>query len=262
MEVAGDRESDIFALFQQHAAQAGGAGLPVRANAGRRRQVQVRGEDFQATIIRAIGAQPDFERPLVTGHEIVIDSQGGRWARKRRAATTEIRIGQVELRPPREQAGAEPLRVWLVRVLETDPPRGQEVLEWLLVSSEGGRRAEWAERIVGWYERRRGIEEYFRVLKSGARIEDRGLRDTAAPGKCPVFDAISAWRGISLERYALDAARAALPAGQEERPDASGPPLPGSLSSHRIASSDSRHAAGNSLLADADHCIPISLSQF
>ena len=30
---------------------------------------------------------------------------------------------------------------------------------------------------MSWYERRWGIEEYFRLLKTGTRIEDRRLRD-------------------------------------------------------------------------------------
>ena len=73
------------------------------------------------------------------------------------------------------------------------------------MSSEGAATAEWAERIVGWYEARWGIVEYFRVLKSGARIEDRRLRKADAPEKCLAFDAITAWRVFSLERYVRDA---------------------------------------------------------
>ena len=45
--------------------------------------------------------------------------------------------------------------------------------------------------MVSWYERRWGIEEYFRLLKTGTRIEDRRLRDAEALGKCLVFDAIT-----------------------------------------------------------------------
>ena len=143
--------------------------------------------------------------PLVrTGRKIVIGSQGGKRARKRRTATTELRIGKVELQPPKKRPGDGPLEAWLVRVLETEPPAGQDPLEWLLVSSEGGPTAEWAERIVGWYEARWGIEEYFRVLKSGARIEDRRLRQADSLEKCLAFDAITAWRVFSLERYAPD----------------------------------------------------------
>ena len=51
---------------------------------------------------------------------------------------TELRIGQVELQPPQERAGDPPVTAWVARVLEPDPPAGQEPPEWLLVSSEEG----------------------------------------------------------------------------------------------------------------------------
>ena len=203
--VVGDRESDIFDLLQQQALHAGEAGLVVRANAARQRRVQVWDEDIGSLMIRRLEAQPDFEQPVVRGREVLIESQGGKRARPRRTALTELSIGRVAVLPPKERRGEQPVEAWLVRVLEPDPPAGETPLEWLLVSSEGGATAEWAERIVGWYEARWGVEEYFRVLKSGARIEDRKLRDADALAKCLAFDAVTAWRVFSLDRYARDA---------------------------------------------------------
>ena len=95
--------------------------------------------------------------------------------------------------------------MWLARVRELEPPAGQAALKWLLVSSEGATTAEWAERIVGWYEQRWAIEEYFRPLKTGTRIEDRRLREADALVKCLAFDAITAWQVFSLARHARDA---------------------------------------------------------
>ena len=63
---------------------------------------------------------------------------------------------------------------------------------------------------LGWLrdggplEVRWGIEEYFRVLKTGTRIEDRRLLDADALVKCLAFDAVTAWRVFSLDRYARD----------------------------------------------------------
>ena len=73
------------------------------------------------------------------------------------------------------------------------------------MSSEGGPTAESAERIVGWYEQRWAIEEYFRRLKTGKRIADRRLREADALLKCQAFDAITACQVFSLGRYARDA---------------------------------------------------------
>ena len=203
--VVGDRESDIHGLLKHQAEHASEAGLVVRACAGRQRQVKVRDPELRATMLRTLESQPDFEKPVVTGREVRIAAQGGKRARTERTALTELTVGRVELQPPKERPRDGPVSAWAVRVLETAPPAGQPPLEWLLLSSEGGRTAEWAERIVGWYEARWGIEEYFRVLKSGTRIEDRRLREADALIKCLAFDAISAWRVFSLDRYARDA---------------------------------------------------------
>ena len=205
MVVVGDRESDIYGLLKWQAAQADEAGLVVRANAGRRRRVQVWDPELRATMLRTLASQPDFETPVKTGRAVRIGAQGGKRARSQRTAETELSIGRVELQPPQDRLGDGPVAAWVVRVLETEPPAGKEPLEWLLLSSEGGPTAEWAERIVGWYEARWEIEEYFRVLKSGTRIEDRRLRDADALVKCLAFDAVTAWRVCSLDRYARDA---------------------------------------------------------
>ncbi len=202
--VVGDRESDIYELLQWQQAHRQEAGLVVRANWSRQRKVKVWDADLGATMIRTLESQPDFEQPVVTGREVFIDSQGGQRARAARTAVTELRIGRVQLQPPRQRQQDGAVTAWVVRVLETDPPAGQEPLEWLLVSSEGGPTAEWAERIVGWYEARWGIEEYFRVLKTGTRIEDRRLQEAEALVKCLAFDAVTAWRVFSLDRYARD----------------------------------------------------------
>ena len=47
----------------------------------------------------------------------------------------------------------------------------------------------WVVNIVGWYEARWGIEEYFRLLKQGTRIEYRRPRER---GQAPPPD-IRSW---------------------------------------------------------------------
>ncbi len=132
-------------------------------------------------------------------------TRGGQDARPRPVARTELRIGRVQLQPPQSLRQVEPLSILAVQVLETDPPPGREPLEWLLLASYGQPTARDALRIAAHYENRWGIEEYFRVLKSGMRIEDRRLRTAESLGKCLAFDAIDAWRMFELDRYARDA---------------------------------------------------------
>ena len=99
----GDRESDIYELLQWQQAHRQEAGLVVRANWSRQRKVKFWDADLGATMIRTLESQPDFEQPVVTGRKVFIDSQGGQRARAARTAVTELRIGQVQLQPPRQR---------------------------------------------------------------------------------------------------------------------------------------------------------------
>lgn len=63
--------------------------------------------------------------------------------------------------------------MWAILVHEIDPPAGQEPIEWLLLTTDAiGTEAE-AWQHVDWYVARWVIEEYFKTLKSGCRIEER-----------------------------------------------------------------------------------------
>ena len=181
--VVGDRESDIYELLELQAARSEEAGLLVRANAGRRRRaaVQVKGR----TTIKALAEQAGRCPLVVRCRKVAIDSRGGKHPRPRRVARTEVRSGRVQLQPPASRPGSRPLEVLAVQVRETAPPRGEKPLEWLLVSSDGEPTKRDALRIVQRYESRWGIEEYFRVVKSGMRIQDRRLRTGAGPGEVP-----------------------------------------------------------------------------
>jgi len=206
--VVGDRESDIYDLFKlqsEHEEQ--GLELLVRVNLGRQRKVRVRCTQLRTEMLRPLREQPDFLRRVRFGRSFRVLSQGGKRARRGKRIETEVRIGAVEVQPPeaRRQRGERGVEAWLVHVLQTNPEPGEDPLEWLLLSTLGGPSEPWARRIVRWYEARWGIEEFFRVLKSGARIEDRRLRTAQALQKCLAFDAITAWQVFSLARYAREA---------------------------------------------------------
>ena len=192
--VVGDGESDIYELLELQAARSEEAGLLVRANAGRRRRaaVQVMGR----TTIKSLAEQAGRCPLVVRCRKVAIDLR-------------------VQLQPPASRPGSRPLEVLAVQVRETGPSRGQKPLEWLLVSSDGEPTKRDALRIVQRYGSRWGIEEYFRVLKSGMRIQDRRLRTGAGLAKCLAFDAIQAWRVFQLDRYAPDTPASAVLTAQE-----------------------------------------------
>ena len=191
-----DREGDIFALLRRQAARAAEAGLLVRSNKARQRQV-----------LTATGHEP-LERhmrslePLVRERVVRVAARGGRHRRDEREARTEVRAERVRLRAPRGRG--EPVEMQAVLVSEPQPPPGEKGLEWLLLSSDGEATARDALLTVRRYERRWLIEQYFRVLKSGTRLLARRLREAASLESCLAFEAVHAWKVFDIGRMARD----------------------------------------------------------
>jgi hypothetical protein len=105
-----------------------------------------------------------------------VHPQRGREPRKARlAAEFIVRGGAVLVLPPHAKHGhhgKEPLPLYVVQVVEADPPRGEKPIEWVLLTNEPIRTLADAWRVAAWYERRWVIEEYHKAMKTGCRIED------------------------------------------------------------------------------------------
>lgn len=135
-----------------------------------------------------------YNRPVLTGHEgsgkkqhlkstlqrqptagtfqLDIAAAPGRAARKAELCVSFV---AVRLLPPKQKRGEfsdQPLPVWAVRVWEPHPPRGEERLEWVLLTNEPVVSFEDAWRVIEWYECRWVVEEYHKALKTGCNIED------------------------------------------------------------------------------------------
>jgi hypothetical protein len=95
-------------------------------------------------------------------------------ARVARTANIALSFATVEINPPGKKHGnhgRNPLKVWVIRVWENDPPEGQERLEWFLITNEVVESFSDAYRVVGWYEKRWIVEEYHKGMKTGCQIE-------------------------------------------------------------------------------------------
>ncbi len=191
-----DREGDDWAMFERQHALADQVGLLVRSHGARRRRVLCDGRLVPLrTHLESL--DPVAQKPVTLG------AQGGARARTGRTAQVCLRIARVHLKAPAGATGHDSLPVIAVSITEDDPPEQiREPVNWLLLCTEGDVDADTALRICRWYETRWGIEEYFRVLKSGCEIEKRQFDDTEALLKCLAFDAVTAWRVFDLQRRA------------------------------------------------------------
>jgi hypothetical protein len=112
------------------------------------------------------------DEKAVGSYEVEIPAHGDRLAR---TATLQLSFVAVRLVPPKQSRGEhsrQPLPVWIVRVWESNPPRGVEPVEWLLLTNVPVERAAVARQVAGWYESRWVVEEYHKAMKTGCDIEN------------------------------------------------------------------------------------------
>ena len=97
---------------------------------------------------------------------------------------------------------APTLQANVVRVVEVDPPAGEEKVEWLLVTNLPVDSAEDVERIVDYYRVRWTIEEFFKVLKTGCAYEKLQLESLAAHDNALAVILPIAWQMLALRSLA------------------------------------------------------------
>ena len=115
--------------------------------------------------------------------------------RTARLATMTIQATRVTLRGPQRPGGRAPdVKVNVVFVCETNPPAGEEPVEWLLLTSLPINTRKKVRRVIEYYCCRWQIEIYFRVLKSGCKVEDRQFEDAAHYLPCLALYMVIAWR--------------------------------------------------------------------
>jgi hypothetical protein len=119
--------------------------------------------------------------------------------RTARQAKVAVRAKRTLLQPPwRSGVKLPPVFVNVVLVLEENPPKGEEPIEWLLVTSLAIATSEEVQAVIAYYCVRWEIEVYFRVLKSGCQIEKLQLETTERVLPCLAMYLIVAWRIMYL----------------------------------------------------------------
>ncbi len=172
----GDRESDIFDLYEQ-SQQLSNCGFVIRLMRGRNacaghHTQTLTSSQRPKTSLKEICRQ----MPKLGITQLWIAPRGGR---KARWAKLAVAGGPVTIYSPWFGTGgsrtARPLCCWAVRAWEINPPPGVQPLEWLLLTSEPVNNLADALRVSGYYSLRWMIEEYHQCLKSGCKVEERQL---------------------------------------------------------------------------------------
>lgn len=194
----GDRESDLFELFDYRRRTARNIHLLVRARHDRCL------EDEPLKLFAHLESLPVMGEASIAvprqREKKGKPSHPGRMSLPARRAKVQLRWDRVTLSAPKTPHTRQmpPIELWAVLLTEIDPPEGAKPLRWVLLTTVPIESRKQALRCLRWYTRRWRIEEWHRVLKSGCRIEAHQHQSAAKLARAIAIDTVMAWRVMLL----------------------------------------------------------------
>jgi len=181
-----DREGDLYPLFAEHErlVQSGKAAADWLIRSKHDRKTQS-GEKIRDLLAKA----PSLG-------EIVFNLPKGRGQRKARAVTQTLRAITVTLQPTEQ--GLPAVRVTAIQAREEHPPQGEKPIQWILLTNQAVQTLEEAKEKLDWYLCRWQIEVFFKILKSGCKVEELQLEHVDRIENALAFYQIIAWRVLYL----------------------------------------------------------------
>jgi hypothetical protein len=140
---------------------------------------------------------------------------GGRDGQPPREAVVRIAFAAVEVLPPKGHPGnyrKVALKVWAIRVFESNPPDGCEAVEWFLLTNLPVVTKEDAWEKVEWYCCRWVVEEFHKAQKTGCNIEDPQFTKPARLQPMIALLSVVAAMLLNLRDLSRDASLRELPA--------------------------------------------------
>jgi hypothetical protein len=182
----GDREADIYELFELALSEPPGPKLLIRAEQDRL-LAEGQGHLWETVAHQAVGGIQELQVPRQKH-------------RPARVARLEVRFAPVTLTPPQRKQGRQALTLWAVWARETEEPAEGERIEWMLLTTCPVTTFAEAIEKLAWYTIRWGIEVFHRTLKSGCKVEERQLGQADRIETCLAIDMVVAWRIFHLAK--------------------------------------------------------------
>lgn len=197
--ILGDREADIFEFLWE--VQASGSLFVIRNRQNRRFICPEFGKTKLQTNINKVS----------TKQEITLEVPK-KDRQKARHANIEIKytFGLIPIRSPSlygskntEHKISDKVAVYVIRAKEMNPPEGVEAIDWTLLTNIPVTNFEEAIEKITWYKLRWKIEEYFKILKSGCKIENSRLSTREKLERLIAIKSIIAFKILYLSKVAL-----------------------------------------------------------
>ena len=193
-----DREADFLDLFIEQREHTPSVDLLVRAKTNR-----VLAEEADTEGDRVVGHLFDKLRGAPSRGRCTVDRQSARAKaskqrrkpkRLARQAELTLRYERVTLPRPEDK----PVTLWVVHAREQRPPPIADPLEWFLLTTLPVTDIHEATRLLKWYALRWRIEDYFRILKSGCKIEELQHRTAARLQRAIAIKMVSGQKTLQI----------------------------------------------------------------
>lgn len=156
---------------------------------------------------RALKGEPDetskLEKKLIKS-SVVYETKVllNRYTTNERVANVAIRATKVLIKAPNtcKKKSLPPIEINAVLVSEIDPPKDEPPLYWLLLTTLPINTVKEIQLIVALYAKRWCIEIFFKVMKSGCKIDTTRLQETYRIENYIAFSMIIAWK-VMLTTY-------------------------------------------------------------
>jgi len=195
-----DREADIYDFFKL----SDQLGAPVLVRASQDRTVNRKSRYAEKGVTKLW--DHICQQPEAGSYQIEIPRRPKTKHCEPRAARTAVvavKFGTFNMNPPRNHPkhGDEKLpdiEMNAVLVREVRPPEGEEPVEWMLLTNHPVASFDDACEKIRWYGLRWRIEMYFKVLKSGFRVEACRLASAERLIRYLAVMSIVAWRTFMI----------------------------------------------------------------
>lgn len=161
----GDRGADLFEFIE--AVERARDSYDIRSKSNRNIKI----DDGQGGVKGARLHDWARQLPTLGTREVQVQNNHGT---RGRPATVRVAAGAVTIKAPhfaRGEHSKEDLKTWVVHVREISPPKGEQPLEWILLTNIAAEDFSSACERVDWYACRPVIEEYHKAQKTGCGIE-------------------------------------------------------------------------------------------
>jgi hypothetical protein len=128
-----------------------------------------------------------------------------------RTATLELRFSELRMPVPKvltpwlkEHRPADSLTLWVVELLEKNPPQGIKGLHWVLYTMERVTTIAQADLAIEWYNRRPTVEDYHKAFKTGCHVQERYYETSERLERVTALLSVVAVRLMQMKTAALE----------------------------------------------------------